>query len=74
MEVFDLRPYSIETRLKLRNPIYYETSSYGHMGRKNEIIEKNFKLNETESINLKAELFTWEKTDCVNELSQIFKV
>ena len=74
MEVFDLRPYSIETRLKLRNPIYYETSSYGHMGRKNQIIEKNFKLSETESINLDTELFTWEKTDCVNELSQIFKV
>jgi S-adenosylmethionine synthetase len=43
MEIFDLRPYFIEQRLKLRNPIYSETAAYGHMGRKNEVVTKEFR-------------------------------
>ena len=42
LEIFDMRPYFIEQRLKLRNPIYSETAAYGHMGRKPEIVEKRF--------------------------------
>jgi S-adenosylmethionine synthetase len=41
-QIFDMRPYAIEQRLKLRNPIYSETAAYGHMGRKNEIVTENF--------------------------------
>ena len=45
-ELFDMRPYAIETRLKLRNPIYSETAAYGHMGRKTEVVEKVFRTPE----------------------------
>ena len=61
IDLFDLRPYFIEKRLKLRNPIYRETASYGHMGRKPEIITKNFISSTGDSKEIEVELFTWEK-------------
>jgi S-adenosylmethionine synthetase len=69
--LFDLRPYFIEQRLKLRNPIYKETSAYGHMGRKPEIINKKFVSSSGESKELEVELFTWEKLDYVNKIKEL---
>jgi len=71
-EVFDLRPYFIEQRLKLRNPIYSETAAYGHMGRKPEIVEKTFVSPDGKSITKKVELFTWEKLDYVGKVKKAF--
>ena len=64
--IFDMRPYFIEKRLKLRSPIYRETASYGHMGRKPSIVTKTFYSANGESKTLKVELFTWEKLDYVD--------
>ncbi len=72
MSCFDMRPYFIEQRLKLRNPIYSETAAYGHMGRKNEIVEKTFTSPDGKSIKKKVELFTWEKLDAVKEVKKVF--
>lgn len=72
--LFDMRPYFIEQRLKLRNPIYQETASYGHMGRKNEIVSKTFKLPNGPTKTVKVELFTWEKLDYVNKVKKAFKI
>ena len=69
--LFDLRPYFIEKRLKLRNPIYKETASYGHMGRKPEIITKNFISSMGDSKEIKVELFTWEKLDYVEKIKEL---
>ena len=66
--LFDLRPYFIEQRLKLRSPIYQETAAYGHMGRKPEIKKKNFISNSGELKEFDVELFTWEKLDYVNKI------
>lgn len=71
-EVFDMRPYFIETRLKLRNPIYSETAAYGHMGRKPEVVEKTFKSPGGKTIKKKVELFTWEKLDYVSKIKKAF--
>lgn len=73
-ELFDMRPYFIEKRLKLRNPIYLETASYGHMGRKSEIVSKTFKSPSGESKTLEVELFTWEKLDMVEEIKLKLKI
>ena len=73
-EIFDMRPYFIEKRLKLRNPIYSETASYGHMGRKPEIVSKTFKSPSGESKTLEVELFTWEKLDMVEEIKLKLKI
>ena len=62
-EVFDMRPYFIEQRLKLRNPIYSETAAYGHMGRDPQVVEKTFESPDGKIIRRKVELFTWEKLD-----------
>ena len=67
-QIFDMRPYFIEKRLKLRNPIYSETAAYGHMGRKPEIVTKTFNSPSGESKTLKVELFTWEKLDMVEKI------
>ncbi len=72
LSIFDMRPYAIEKRLKLRNPIYSETASYGHMGRKPEIITKEFKMPDGKEKKVKVELFTWEKLDKVKELRKEF--
>jgi len=71
-KIFDMRPKAIENRLKLRNPIYSETAAYGHMGRTPEIVTKSFKSRYTASIQLKVELFTWEKLDYVDNVKKEF--
>lgn len=71
-EIFDLRPYAIEQRLKLRNPIYSETAAYGHMGRKNEIVKKSFRGANGEEKEVEVELFTWEKLDFVDAIKEKF--
>lgn len=72
--IFDMRPYFIEQRLKLRNPIYSETAAYGHMGRKSEIVEKSFVSPDGKVIKRKVELFTWEKLDYVGKIKKAFGV
>ena len=72
LKIFDMRPYAIEERLKLRNPIYFETASYGHMGRKPIKIVKSFKLPNGEKYEKEVELFTWEKLDCVEQIRKEF--
>lgn len=72
LEVFDMRPYAIEQRLKLREPIYSETAAYGHMGRKNEMVTKTFFSPGGEKVTKKVELFTWEKLDYVDKVKKAF--
>ncbi len=72
MSCFDMRPYFIEQRLKLRNPIYSETAAYGHMGRTPEVVEKTFNSPGGVAIKKKVELFTWEKLDAVKEVKKVF--
>ena len=69
--LFDLRPHFIEKRLKLRSPMYLETASYGHMGRKPEIITKNFISSTGDSKEIEVELFTWEKLDYVEKIKEL---
>ncbi|MBB6005345.1 methionine adenosyltransferase [Arcicella rosea] len=71
-EIFDMRPYAIEQRLKLRNPIYSETAAYGHMGRTNEIVKKSFKGPDGVVFEKEVELFTWEKLDYVDAVKAKF--
>lgn len=71
-EIFDMRPYFIEQRLKLRNPIYSETAAYGHMGRKNEVVTKTFKSPDGKVVEKEVELFTWEKLDYVDAVKAKF--
>jgi S-adenosylmethionine synthetase len=71
-EIFDMRPYFIEQRLKLRNPIYQETAAYGHMGRKNEVVTKSFTAPDGKVVTREVELFTWEKLDYVDSVKQAF--
>ena len=71
-EIFDMRPYFIEQRLKLRNPIYSETAAYGHMGRKPETVNKTFRTPYGEEKNVTVELFTWEKLDFVDKVKASF--
>ena len=73
-EIFDLRPYAIENRLKLRNPIYLETASYGHMGRQPEEITKVFESPYSGRVEKTVELFTWEKIDYLNEIKNTFQL
>lgn len=72
--IFDMRPYFIEQRLKLRSPIYSETASYGHMGRKNEVVTKVFRSPEGKEKKVKVELFTWEKLDYVSKVKKAFRI
>ncbi len=71
-EIFDMRPHSIETRLKLRAPIYRETATYGHMGRTPRTVTKTFKAFGEQPIVREVELFTWEKLDMVDPVKQAF--
>jgi len=73
-KIFDMRPYFIEQRLKLRNPIYSETAAYGHMGRQPETVTKTFKSPGGEEKTLSVELFTWEKLDFVDQVKAAFNV
>ncbi len=70
--LFDMRPYFIEQRLKLRNPIYSETAAYGHMGRKPEMIQKTFVSPDGKKVTKNVELFTWEKLDYVSKVKKAF--
>lgn len=70
--VFDMRPSAIESRLKLRTPMYSETAAYGHMGRKNEVVSKTFTTPYGESKTMDVELFTWEKLDYVDTVKTAF--
>lgn len=71
-DIFDMRPYFIERRLKLRNPIYSETAAYGHMGRKNETVTKTFISPGGVVKKIDVELFTWEKLDYVDRIKKVF--
>ena len=71
-ELFDLRPKAIEERLKLRNPIYEETASYGHMGREPKVVTKTYESMYHEAKTLEVELFTWEKLDYVDKIKEAF--
>ncbi len=72
--IFDMRPYFIEQRLKLRNPIYSETAAYGHMGRKPETVTKTFSAPGGLMKTVEVELFTWEKLDFVDEVKVAFGI
>ena len=72
--IFDLTPYGIEQRLKLRTPIYSETAAYGHMGRTPEIISKTFTSPYSGEKEIEVELFTWEKLDQVEEIKAAFNL
>jgi len=72
--IFDMTPYGIETRLKLRNPIYSETAAYGHMGRTNEVVTKTFKGSNGEEKTVDVELFTWEKLDFTDKVKKAFNL
>jgi S-adenosylmethionine synthetase len=73
-DLFDMRPYAIEQRLKLRTPIYLETAAYGHMGRESVWVEKTFTSPYRPAITQKVELFTWEKLDYVEKVKQAFGI
>ncbi len=72
--LFDLRPYAIEQRLKLSNPIYEESASYGHMGRTPRTVTKKFESAYFGNIEKEVELFTWEKLDYVAKIREAFKL
>jgi len=72
--LFDMRPFAIEQRLKLRNPIYLETAAYGHMGREPQVITKVFESPYNGRIEKEVELFTWEKLDMVDVVKSAFKM
>tara|TARA_B100001248_G_C27386430_1_gene459922 strand:- start:92 stop:1342 length:1251 start_codon:yes stop_codon:yes gene_type:complete len=73
-EIFDMRPYFIEKRLKLRNPIYFETAAYGHMGRKPQIVKKFFSTPSGDFKSMEVEIFTWEKLDYVDKIKMKLKL
>ena len=73
-EIFDLRPFKIESRFKLRDPIYSETSSYGHMGRKSIKKTKSFYSKYSDKKNIEVELFPWEKLDYIEQISKTLKL
>jgi len=73
-DLFDMRPYFIEKRLKLRNPIYSETAAYGHMGKEPQTVTKHFSSPNGETLSLEVELFTWEKLDYIEKVKTAFKL
>ena len=72
--LFDMRPNAIEQRLKLRNPMYLETASYGHMGRQPLIINKTFESPYNGKVSKEVELFTWEKLDYLETIKNTFQL
>ncbi len=72
-ENIGMTPYDIENRLKLRNPIYLDTASYGHMGRKSSAIKKEFTSLDGNNISCDVELFTWEKLDMIDKIKELIK-
>ena len=73
-ELFDLRPKAIERTLKLRQPIYFETAAYGHMGRQYQVVEKTFTSHYHPTKVMQVELFTWEKLDRVEDIRKAFGI
>jgi S-adenosylmethionine synthetase len=73
MKEFDMRPYAIEQRFKLRTPIYQETAAYGHMGRKPEVKSKTF-ANAGQETTVRVELFPWEKLDAMDAVRRAFRL
>lgn len=73
-KLFDMTPYGIETRFKLRNPIYSETAAYGHFGKENQVVTKVFKASNGTEKSLEVELFTWEKLDYVDAVKAEFSL
>ena len=74
INLFDMRPFAIEERLKLRNPIYRESAAYGHMGREPKKVTKVFESPYNGTIEKEVELFTWEKLDRVEEVKSAFNL
>ena len=72
--LFDMRPSAIERRLKLRNPIYQETASYGHVGREPQVVTKHFHSEYFGDKDVEVELFTWEKLDYVDKVKAAFGI
>ncbi|MEO1484341.1 MAG: methionine adenosyltransferase [Bacteroidota bacterium] len=72
--LFDMRPFAIEERLKLRNPMYLETAAYGHMGKEPKVISKVFESPYNGKVEKEVELFTWEKLDMVSEVKTAFNL
>ena len=72
--IFDMRPYFIEQRLKLRTPIYSETAAYGHMGRKTETITKVFNPGAKDEKKVKVKLFPWEELNAVVDVKKAFNL
>lgn len=73
-QLFDMRPFAIEERLKLRNPIYSETAAYGHMGKEPVMLTKTFESPYNGKIETKVELFTWEKLDAIDKVKLAFNL
>jgi len=73
-KLFDLRPYAIEQRFNLRTPIYAETAAYGHMGRKSEVVDKEFTAPNGEQKKLTVKLFPWEELNFVDQLKEVFSL
>lgn len=73
-KLFDMRPFAIEKRLKLRNPIYLESAAYGHMGKEPKTIKKVFESPYNGRVEKEVELFTWEKLDMVDKVKKAFKL
>lgn len=73
-QLFDLRPKAIERQLKLRQPMYFETAAYGHVGRQNRVIEKTFTSLYHKPKTMKIELFTWEKIDQIDRIKKAFNL
>tara|TARA_B100002052_G_scaffold28514_1_gene22127 strand:- start:899 stop:2155 length:1257 start_codon:yes stop_codon:yes gene_type:complete len=74
LNIFDLRPYSIEKLFHLRKPIYLETAAYGHMGREPKKVKKTFLNSEKKLVEFELELFNWEKLDYVEKIKKLFKL
>ena len=74
IQIFDMTPYGIETRLKLRNPIYGPTAAYGHMGREHKVVSRTFTDGSGNEKTMEVELFTWEKLDMVDQIKKHFGI
>ncbi|HUH47322.1 MAG TPA: methionine adenosyltransferase domain-containing protein, partial [Arenibacter sp.] len=72
VELFDMRPFAIESRLKLRHPIYLETAAYGHMGKEPRTVTKVFESPYNGRMEMEVELFTWEKLDALDMVKKAF--
>ena len=73
-KIFDMRPYAIETRFKLRTPIYSETAAYGHMGRESVEVTKEFKDGAGKIKKIKVKLFPWEELNYVSKVKKAFSL